>query len=133
MIAYKLVVEKEGKFYPLVNFGINCWMGDTNFPPYELNKKYVYNGEGLEYVKQKFKLGKINEAEIDGYHFWLEPNKKDIIIQWNEYFKKRNKKEQINAILKCEVHKIRWIGIQYYKRPHKKIIAEEFTPLERIL
>ena len=117
MIAYKLVVEKEGKFYPLVNFGINCWMGDTNFPPYELNKKYVYNGEGLEYVKQKFKLGKINEAEIDGYHFWLEPNKK----------------EQINAILKCEVHKIRWIGIQYYKRPHKKIIAEEFTPLERIL
>lgn len=133
MIAYKLVIEKDNKFYPLVNFGINCWMGDTNFPPYELNKTYEYGGEGKEFFERKCKTARTrNYAEMDGYHFWLESNKEDLINQWNEYFRKKGKRERINAILKCEVHKIRWVGLQYYNKEHKKIIASEFTPLEVI-
>ena len=133
MIAYKLVVEKDNKFYPLVNFGINGWMGDTNFPPYELNKTYEYKGEGKEYIEKRRSLGiSINNAEIDGYHFWLDPEKDDLIADWNEYFRKKNKNERINTILKCEVHRIKWYGVQQYRKPHRKIIANEFMPLEAI-
>jgi hypothetical protein len=133
MIAYKLVVEKENKFYPLVNFGINGWMGETNFPPYELNKTYEYKGEGEKYLRINKETGRVmNLKEQDGFHFWLEPDKEDLIEQWNEYFRKKKKREQINAMLKCEVHKIRWFGFQNYERPHRKIIASTFTPLEVI-
>jgi hypothetical protein len=133
MIAYKLVVEKENKFYPLVNFGINGWMGETNFPPYELNKTYEYKGEGEKYLRKHPLSGEVlNKKEQDGFHFWADMGKIKLIEQWNEYFRRKNKKERINAILRCNVDKIKWIGFQNYERPHKKIIASTFTPLEVI-
>jgi len=100
MIAYKWVIKKEDKYYPLVNFGINCWM-KIKAPPYEFGKEYKYNGEFAHLVSLMRRKGM---REIDGFHFW-KVNNKDLLNRWNNFLES-HKQPKINAILKCEIDDI---------------------------
>ena len=120
MIAYKWVIKKNNKYFPLVNFGINEWMRNIQAEPYEIGKTYKYKGQYSHYNK--------NDRERDGYHFWLRPKKEFILNNWNTFLKRKNSPE-INAILKCEIDEIKTYK-DCWQEP--RIIADKFTVLEEV-
>lgn len=123
MIAYKWVIEKEGKYYPLINFKIDNYPIIHQVEDYKLYK--IYNNPEDLAPKQINLPRKNNKLESFGYHFWKNPPK-ETLIKWNKFLIKRNQ-PPINGILKCKLLKIK--GIQKNYQGATRIVAEEFIPI----
>jgi len=132
MIAYKWVIEKEGKFYSLINFGIDTGIKNICIFPYELNKTYHspldLSPEKTKQTKRLMQLG-FGSRDLPGYHFW-NTIKNTTLPKWNKYLFMK-KQPMINAVLKCEVNAIVVIE-NNYQGEGTRIIANEFKPIEII-
>lgn len=121
MIAYKFVIKKKNKYYPLINYGIDRGR-KIKCPAYELN--HFYN------TPRDMSTGVINNGI--GYHFFTKPSPewsgkyKTIKEWWENFLTKVNKKEISIIILKCKINNFIWT------KRKGQIIANEFKILEEI-
>lgn len=121
MIVYKWVIRKNKKYCSLMNFGIyppKC----LNIAPYEIGKIYISD------LKNRLCYTRIwaNSFHRPGFHFWKKPIGDGRLNQYNRCLSK-NKPQEINAILKCEIKK-KDIIIQ----DEERIVVKKFKVLEEV-
>jgi len=129
MIAYKWVIEKEGKYYSLINFGIDNYIRNQSLSPYELNHSYNSVIDLSPEHTAKIKRFQTRFSDLPGYHFWDTPYN-FVLERWNRFLFWRGQ-PTINAVLKCKINAI--ILMQpNYQGEGTRIIANEFKPIEVI-
>jgi len=125
MIAYKWVIKKDNKYFPLRNSGIDGGKYKLyNHSPYIKEETY----ETTCAIKSKFfKLRNCPNSltSCQGYHFWKTP-KNIYLEEWNEFFNKQNQ-PNINAILKCQIDET-----DIFIENDYQLVAKNFKIIEEI-
>lgn len=123
IIAFKWTVKKDknNKFFPLINYGID---GDRIIEvckPYKLNTFYNQSKD-LRVRKELTQYG----FQIAGYHFWKSPIN-EFYNKWIKYLKEHGRLfyQSKFSILKCKVWDI-------VKEDNLRIVAKKFIPMEEI-
>lgn len=103
MIAYKWVIKKGNKFYPIVNNG-------AYYPFNNLDLGYYEKGNIIEKFINPWDLIKRKTIKPDydsfhraGFHFWIRKNNPNKLKSFRNCMKRYNK--TINCILTCKIEK----------------------------
>ena len=124
MIAYKWVIKKDKKYYPIVNNGAYRPFDDIDLGYYKKGntvKNYIDPNKLINYkVNHNY-----NSFHRAGYHFWTKDNEK-IRNKYNVIMKRR-KNKIINCILKCYIRKKDIIMAD-----SNRVITKKFRILEEI-
>lgn len=119
-IAYKWCVEKNGLYYPILNFGINNWRPMNQLNPYTKNMFYCQPKDVFPDQTNECHQWRIKYApnfEIPGFHFWKHAINRHL-EPFNEYLEWK-KAPKINSVLICSV-----FGV--IKENEERIVAKGF-------
>jgi hypothetical protein len=120
-IAYKWVIEKNGLYYPILNFGINNWRPLNQLNPYKknifyCNPKDIFPDQSNECHQWRIRNGFPN-FEMPGFHFWKHAINKHL-EKYNDYLAYK-KSPIINTVLICTL-----FGV--IKENEERIVAKGF-------
>lgn len=127
MIAYKFVIKRNNKYYPLLNFGIDGKFKIRNCPPYELGTVYD--------CPKDFNTLKLELGGGIGYHFFKTSNPNgynksndhygNIKIKFTKFLKTINKIPIELTCIKCYVNNI-------IAENENRIVANKFKILQEV-
>ena len=120
MIVYKWVIEQKGKYWSLINFGIDSGKRKKMKFSYEIGKIYKTKCR-LKFPNIQL-CNKLNALTYwEGFHFWKEQSN-PCLKSWNQFLINHRKQPKINACLICEVNSI-FVENDY------QLVAGEFKPI----
>lgn len=128
MIAYKFVIKRNNKYYPLLNYGIDGFTSIRNCPRYEFGKIYNTPKDFHTYLNE-LGAGK-------GYHFFKISNPRgynklgdrgNIFIKdkFEEFLNRRTQNIKITCI-KCEIMDI-------VAETELRVVAKKFQILQEVI
>jgi len=126
MIVYKWVIEKNNKFFPIINNGAFKLFNKLNLGYYTLGKTYKNFINPYLLLKDSYIHTKRQRSfHRTGYHFWIKKNNNEELKRYNLCMKRQTGK-RINCILTCYIRNKDIIKIS-----NNRVIAKKFRILKK--